>query len=1261
MKNFTLLSLLITFALSGFGQTSLYWINGGTANFTDGTHWSYSSGGAPIGGTISWTNTHIARFDANSGSPTVTVTSSETIGRLQISGSITVTFSPPTGGSRNLTIRAAVSDALTVATGSSLNIRGNNNRDMTVQLFNASGIIASINGNVKVFPVAGNTGIGQFEKGSSATINFNSGSLYEHGVNGDALPVATWNASSTCLVTGVTDNIPSNTDQTFGNFTWNCPGQSQELNFAGNLYDINGNLSILGTNDKILRLSQSALVNMDVAGNFIQNGNTIFVVAGTSNNTMTVHGNFVFTGGSFYLCTTTAYPVLNIRGNFTMTDNANIFQSYFGTSNYSTVNFNGTGVQTFTRSSGTMYYRINFYVRSGSTLDMGSSVLGDYLYTNGTFTLESGAGLKTTHSQGIVTSGNAGCVRVSSTRSYHSNANYTFYRNGTQSTGTGLQTTLSGILTIGSMTSATGLTLTNSSVAINNKLILISSGTANSSISSGTVTYGSTGTLEYQGNSLQTTTSIEFPSISGPFNVRINNPNDVSLFGSRTINGTLYLEDGEFIIGNNILTLNGSTGAINVSGGTLTGGNSSDIVFSGTGSTTSLPPVELRNLTISRASGISLGGDVLVSNLLTLSSGNFNVGNFTLTLNGPTIAGTPDNLKSTLSSKLVFGGSSSGIEIPSSITQLHSLTINNPTGVKMNSGISVGTTGRVYGYLNCSTFVLSGSGSFTLYSGGKVGTSHANGIAGSIAMSGLETFNSGADFLFNGSVNQSTNFPSMSVPGTFRNLFIHNTASAFVSLVDNITLTGNLTIQANSHFSVSVPRTLSVFGTTYLIGPGCFKLKADETGGASFIDNGITYNNEASVIAERFISRERWHYVSSPVTDEESVVYLDLYLKQYNEPGDQWQYIVPTNIPMTPGKGYASWSNEEPTGDRTIFYEGELNTGNVICQVTATDRNDNGMILPEDHEGWNLVGNPYPSAIDWNLIDPGLRPFLDGTVYVYDGTQYLCYPYDLGYGQLVDGIIPAQQAFFVHANDFNPELTIPQIARLHGFSPYKNSEKPDNLLELVCEGNSYSDKLIIHFRETATTGFDKELDAYKWKGIEEAPQLYAITGVLNLAIDVLPFDDNGSTVQLGIEVGAAGNYTLKASGCGSFDFPDNIYLEDKLENAIISLSSQPEYSFYTDPLMDPLRFSLHFNYLPGIPETLTQKAVIGIKTGQLTVEVLDNDISEAAFYSITGQNLYNWKLGGTGVYVLEINQAKGIYIFKLIGKENLITQKIFIP
>jgi hypothetical protein len=182
-------------------------------------------------------------------------------------------------------------------------------------------------------------------------------------------------------------------------------------------------------------------------------------------------------------------------------------------------------------------------------------------------------------------------------------------------------------------------------------------------------------------------TAPNMPTTSGAItinNLTIQSGATLTLGGNLTVNGD-FANSGTLTVGANTLDLKGGYSG----SGTLTGGSSSNLTISGSASAITLPGASFNNVTINRSSGVSMGGNLIISGTLTLTSGTFSVGNYRLTLNGNAIAGTTSNLSTTSGSALIIGGSASSLSLPTSVTALKTLVLNNSNGVGLSAGLTI--------------------------------------------------------------------------------------------------------------------------------------------------------------------------------------------------------------------------------------------------------------------------------------------------------------------------------------------------------------------------------------------------------------------------------------------------------------------------------------------------------------------------------------------------------------------------------------------
>lgn len=239
----------------------------------------------------------------------------------------------------------------------------------------------------------------------SSALSFGNGSTYEHAQDGGNIPNAAWGNGSTCLITGSKSKAPSNANQSFYNFTWNCSAQSTGLNVGWNNITINGNLSILNSNSQQFRMTSSSFTGpiINIMGDVIISGLKSKAAttgsSGADTYTVNSYGNIVVTSGVLYISGGSGgVTTWNVFGNFTVTNGT--LQSSNTSSKYV---FAKKGLQNLSLSGVSYTGATTIIVDSTSILNVGTSVIGG----NGSFLLNSGATIQTGNTNGIL--GNITC------------------------------------------------------------------------------------------------------------------------------------------------------------------------------------------------------------------------------------------------------------------------------------------------------------------------------------------------------------------------------------------------------------------------------------------------------------------------------------------------------------------------------------------------------------------------------------------------------------------------------------------------------------------------------------------------------------------------------------------------------------------------------------------------------------------------------------------------------------------------------------
>ncbi|MFN5710718.1 MAG: hypothetical protein ACK46S_01695 [Bacteroidota bacterium] len=458
-----------------------------------------------------------------------------------------------------------------------------------------------------------NTTVNTFS--SAATITHNNGAIYRHAFDGGTVPTSTWNSGSTLQVTGIVNaNTFSGMNQSFHHVEYNSPGQlSSFVDLNGSITAINGNLTVntTGNNTRELRLfnnTSNTNSSLTVAGDVLINNARLAITGGASsgsaNPTLTINGNLTLNGSSVLdmtgnAPTTATGSNVELLGNLTMNSTSTLTRTQ---STPSVFRFNkASGIQTYTAavpntaiSAGAINFEVgngttapefvlandfvmhaasSLNVNTAATLDASTRIIrGTTAGSNGAFTLNSGATLKTANINGIdaALNGTVGSVQTGTTKNFSGSATYIYNGVANQITGTGLPF---------NMTSPGQLTIANTGAVGNNTVTLTTTGTTipQLNLQSGKFAIGTGNTLNMSNNGNITASAGDFATgttggtvnalgaaifsgNSNPYNVYTSGGVD---FGAGTVTiqpgGAFRINAGGSVINNGAFYAAGST------------------------------------------------------------------------------------------------------------------------------------------------------------------------------------------------------------------------------------------------------------------------------------------------------------------------------------------------------------------------------------------------------------------------------------------------------------------------------------------------------------------------------------------------------------------------------------------------------------------------------------------------------------------------------------------------------------------------------
>ncbi len=520
------------------------------------------------------------------------------------------------------------------------------------------------------------------------------------------------------------------------------------------------------------------------------------------------------------------------------------------------------------------------------------------------------------------------------------------------------------------------------------------------------------------------------------------------------------------------------------------------------------------------------------------------------------------------------------------------------------------------------------------------------------------------------------NWFSSTVPITTTNVSIPQTPHD--PLITSEVVINNLVIDAGASLTVSPDYSLTVNGSLINnAGTSGLVIQSGILGTGSFISStsGIAGTFERYVKGDP----EAWHGLSSPMVAQEisgsftpSGTYgdstgYDFYT--WYEPDTSWIYRLNTLYPPTwldangnnnflQGRGYlASYQATNPT----LIYEGTFASGNITVPVTLST----GVA---DEFGSNLLGNPYPSSIDWKAANGWTRNALDFTgvgynVWIWNDTANNYGVYNTAsvsdLGTLgVSRYIPPTQGFFVLAAQTG-SVGMTNEVRVHNEASNwlkSKGEKPELFYMSVISMDGYGDDEIM----LEVNADDKREGSYKrFSFVPTAPGLWMPQKGKTYSSLMLESFTKEPVIPLAFKAGESGSYVI------------NTWFEEKsLETAILldlqtglshDLKEQKEISILASPTDNPGRFVLQFvpgNY-PNPHDPIPVRIYTFNQTLYLDLRLINKDEPcRITLINTAGMRVYDQQYDGGEAYQISFPNLQGMFIATVSNSAGRSTQKV---
>ena len=538
--------------------------------------------------------------------------------------------------------------------------------------------------------------------------------------------------------------------------------------------------------------------------------------------------------------------------------------------------------------------------------------------------------------------------------------------------------------------------------------------------------------------------------------------------------------------------------------------------------------------------------------------------------------------------------------------------------------------------------------------------------------------------------------------------------------------TKDLEITSTGSLNIQMGKDVTVNGTITLPSDGKIILESD----ANLVQKnaGADNNSNQKITVKRtaLLPTKGYTFWSSPVVGQNLYSFSNGYNQAlgggtgtpwnrffvYKESTDTFVTAVSGEITLgsssdfVPGRGYAikGKNSYTPTGGTgtevpaladTFVFDGKMNNGPIPSQLLKNSC-DAAVLEASCTKGYNLIGNPYPSNLDFDALYTANNSKIYGTAYFwtnnditatasqlgsnYSGNNYAVYNLtggtpavdfvDPAPGQpstpatpIPNGTVKVGQGFIIKAKkagtgstlDFTNAMRLGYDVDAH----FYNAKKPtkNRFWIKMTTPSHIVNTALVGYIPGATNGFEIDYDGELF--VVGSDAFYSTLDGKKLIIQGKAEFVKDDVVPLGVKYAASGNYKISLGGKeGIFGSAQKIYLKDKITNTYTDLTSQ-DYTFSGIKGADENRFEIVYKNLEVLGTDAGSKSDFTVyRDGDSFVLRSSKSLGKIEIYDTSGRMLITSSTTEKSIKLDASVLSSGVYVIKAENSGDVKTKKI---